>query len=255
MNLEIPLITPVSLKYYNKARIAKNDTYYRALDIRLCLEKISNDLLLQFFSSDEQTKWNKLTLHDKLKKAETFMDPDIVNNIINTKIIGNNGVHEGEEANLKPEDIQHSLNSIQEFSLEIFLAYFKKFGFFHPNDSWVPVIFSTLPPIYRVKILKKYFQYDKSIHIIDKLAMALLKSNMIEESYSFIKYCLENKYLNEYEYYNFLEKLNILEEKLDKLPISQNFVDSKKNFNNLLDSIPENERDSFAILVSMILNG
>lgn len=255
MNFEIPLITPVSLKYFNKSQIKENETYYRALDIRLCLEKICNDLLVQFIPDTEKEKWLKLTLHNKLISAKSFMDNNIITKLINTKLIGNSGVHDGEESNIKSIDIENSLISIQEFSLEIFLAYFKKFGFFEPGGSWVPVIFSTLPPIYRVKILKKYFQYDKSKLIIDKLSMALLKSNMIDESYDFIKSCLKNNYINEYDYYDFNEKLKLLEHSLDKLPISQNLIASKERFNTLINSIPENERDTFSIIVSLILNG
>lgn len=255
MNFEIPLITPVSLKYYNKAQIEEKETYYRALDIRLCLEKICTDLLIQFIPETKKEKWLKLSLHNKLIAAKSFMDNNIITKIINTKLVGNNGVHNGEESNIKSIDIENSLLSIQEFSLEIFLAYFKKFGFFKLDNSWVPVIFSTLPPIYRVKILKKYFNYDKSPLIIDKLSIALLKSNMIAESYDFIKYCLENNYIDEYAYYNFIEKLNLLENSLDKLPISKSLTESKQRFNMLINSIPENERDTFSILVSLILNG
>lgn len=68
----------MSLKYYNKAQVEEKETYYRALDIRLCLEKICTDLLIQFIPETKKEKWLKLSLHNNLINAKSFMDNNII---------------------------------------------------------------------------------------------------------------------------------------------------------------------------------
>jgi len=107
-------------------------------------------------------KWANFTLHNKIKACEEFMDATIVNRILMVKGLGNSGAHEGEEGDYTPKDIKKSLEAIMLFSLEIFYSFFVKNGFGNfEQGSWVPTVFSTLPPIYRVKILKKYYNKKK----------------------------------------------------------------------------------------------
>lgn len=81
MCIDIPLITPLSMKYYNKASFKENETYYRALDIRLCLEKICDEIILEFVSSEAKKNWSKYTLHKKLESAKSFLDSAVIKEI------------------------------------------------------------------------------------------------------------------------------------------------------------------------------
>ncbi len=61
------------MKYYNKASHKENETYYRALDIRLCLEKICDEMILELVSSEAKENWSKYKLHKKLEAAKSFL--------------------------------------------------------------------------------------------------------------------------------------------------------------------------------------
>lgn len=77
---------------------------------------------------------------------------------------------------------------IREFSLRIFYAYFEKYGFGYTKNSWMPTVFSTLPPMYRVGILEKYYNNcDKSVFVIDKLSKAYLKSGKEQKARTFLR--------------------------------------------------------------------
>lgn len=166
------------------------------------------------------------------------------------------GVHEGEEGNYTEKDIVDSLNSIKDFSLEIFYVYFEKNGFSGNKRTWVPTVFSTLPPIYRVKILVKYYNNcDRSIFVVNKLSKAYLKAELEKEVRQFLLHCYEKKEITAEGYEELENDILLLKNNISRLPIAMDLDVSKKNFNLLLPSIEENERDSFICLMSIILNG
>lgn len=255
-NITIPLVSPLSRKYYNYASNKDGHKHHRAEDIRICLEKVCDQIIYVFVSEQDKEKWKKYKLHNKLGSSRNFLDKKIVDKLISAKVLGNIGVHEGEEGNYTVEEIEESLNIVREFSLEVFYAYFKKNGFNHQNESWMPTVFSVLPPIYRVEILEKYYNNcDKSPFVIDKLSKAYLKNGSIEEANEFLKNCYEENEIT-FELYEVLfNDIQMLNKSISFLPISKDLETSKKNFNKLLLSIEENERDTFIYLMSMILNG
>lgn len=104
-------------------------------------------------------------------------------------------------------------------------------------------------------ILSKYYDANPSYFVIDKLSKAYLKSNMKEDAYAFLIKCYNNEQLQEFELERLKEDLKLLEPYLNKFSIARNLDDAEKNFLKLLPSIKEDERDSFVILVSMILTG
>lgn len=205
---------------------------------------------------DTKRKWKDYKLHNKIEACKEFMNPIIVDDLLNAKGIGNMGVHDGEEGNYSSQDIDKSLEAITTFSLEIVFSYFLINGFGnYQHNSWIPTVFSTLPPIYRVMILSKYYNANPSYFVIDKLSKAYLKSNMKEDAYAFLIKCYNNEQLQEFELERLKEDLKLLEPYLNKFSIARNLDDAEKNFLKLLPSIKEDERDSFVILVSMILTG
>jgi len=253
MELEIPLIVPMAKKYFDKAN-DNNDLYYRVLDVRLCLEKIADSMIFEFVTDKTQEEWHNYSLHQKLSSSKEFLDTKIVDDLIFAKRVGNSGIHKGEETEVSDTEIELSLLAVSNFSIEIFIAYFKKYGFHNKGDStWVPTILSTLPPNYRILILEKYFYFDNSVLVIDKLAMAYLKNDMIEQCIKFIMNCYKDELISGYEYSELIEKMRLLKSNSHNFSIAKNLEMSKKNFENLMDIIPENQRGKFGILVSMIL--
>jgi hypothetical protein len=254
MEFEIPLIIPMATKYFDKAKDNNKDLYYRVLDIRLCLEKIADSMIFEFVTDKTQEEWHNYSLHKKLLASKEFLDAKIVDDLIFAKRVGNSGVHKGEETEVSDSEIELSLLAVSNFSIEIFVAYFKKYGFHNKGDSaWVPTILSTLPPSYRIRILEQYFDFDNSVLVIDKLAMAYLKNDMVEQCVKFIMNCYKDELISGYQYSELIEKMKLLKENLHKFSIAKNLEMSKENFENLMDIIPENQRGKFGILVSMIL--
>ena len=77
----------------------------------------------------------------------------------------------------------------------------------------------------------------------------------VQDAYAFLIKCYNNEQLQEFELERLKEDLKLLEPYLNKFSIARNLDDAEKNFLKLLPSIKEDERDSFVILVSMILTG
>ena len=86
MNMDMPLISPVSRKYYNYAREKENRKHYRVEDIRICIEYICDEIIFEFVSEEDQKKWKNYDLHSKLVSAKQFMNSNIVNRLIKAKI-------------------------------------------------------------------------------------------------------------------------------------------------------------------------
>lgn len=255
-NILIPLISPLSRKYYEYASDQTERKHHRAEDVRICLEYVCDQIVFIFVSDSEKQKWNNYDLHDKLNASKSFIDKQAVNKVIKAKIIGNKGVHQGEEGKYSSDDIDQCIEDIRKYSLEIFYSFFKTNGFDGENSSWVPTVFSTLPPIYRVEILEKYYtNCCQSLFVIDKLAKAYLKNGQADKAREFLWKCFAKKELTDEQFQIFDNDISLLERNFSKLPIAKNLEIAKKNFNSVLVVIPENERDSFICLMSMILNG
>lgn len=256
MDMNLPLISPLSRKYYQYASEVEERIHHRAIDIRVCLENVCDSIVIQLVSHQTNIKWKNFKLHNKIEASKEFMDSTIVDKVLKAKVVGNNGAHEGEEGKYTSQDIDDSLEAIKLFSLEIFYSFFVKNGFGDlKNGSWVPAVFSTLPPIYRVTILKKYYINNPSPFVIDKLSKAYLKSGKKKEGLDFLDICWKKKEINKEQLEILKYNLDLLEQSFDRLKVANNLEEAKENFNRLLPAIKESERDVFVCLVSMILTG
>lgn len=251
-----PLITPLARKYYDYATNEQNRKHYRAADIRICLEKICDEILIDMVLEEDRKKWRKYKLHNKLEAAHKCLhDKKVVDKIIEAKVMGNKGVHDGEEGNYDEKDIDEAMEAIKDFSLEVFHSYFITNGFNAQKESWLPTVFSTLPPVYRVRILEKYYQEDNSTFVIDKLSKAYVKDRRGEYAKEYLKKCHKKGELDDFQYELFMRDVDLLGAQLHRLPIANNLENARKNFNNLLPAISQKQRDGFVYLVSSILNG
>ena len=256
MGIILPLISPLSRKYYLYASDAEGKIHHKALDIRLCLECVCNEIVYQFVSHETQQRWKRFSLHEKIEATKEFMNTEVVNGLLNAKGIGNKGAHDGEEGQYSSQDIIDAQEAIKKFSLEIFCSYFVKNGFENlQNGTWIPTVFSTLPPTYRVTILHKYYNHVPSPFVIDKLSKAYLKSGNKNEGINFLSECLNKKQISYAQFDRLQYDLDLLDKYYDKLPIANNLEIAKENFNRLLPAIEEDNRDVFICLVSMVLNG
>ena len=109
MNIEMPLISPLSRKYFNYAQEKENRKHYRAEDIRICIEYICDEIVYEFVSETDKRKWIDYNLHDKLMASKQFMDKSVVNGLVKAKTVGNKGVHKGEEGKYTDANIEKQL--------------------------------------------------------------------------------------------------------------------------------------------------
>lgn len=259
---QVPLLIPMANTYFEKIGKKENETYYRAIDLRLCLENICDKYIYEFIDDNDKQEWDKrgTTLRKKLDISKKYLDEDIVTALIDAKNCGNKGAHEGAEAIFKETEFEIAQNSIFDFSIEMLVFYFKKYGYAKLDNkgSWIPYVFSTLPPLYRVKVLRKYFETNPEPIVIEKLAMAYTKSKCIKEMKEFLDLCLSNGNINKHQYNSLIKEMKQIEENLENFPIAKNMKEAKENFITACNTISQSEnlhQEPFILLMSLIFYG
>lgn len=153
----LPLLPETSLPYFEDAQ-SGNKLYLRAISIRSCLENIVDTVFVQLIDFDKDCtlkQWEKKDLNDKLNILKSFFPSEINTEIHRIRQIGNRGAHQKGHDSLTTQDVEDALNNLSRVCEWTILSYFKKHGF--NQDSWMPTIFSTLQPIYRIRILEDLF--------------------------------------------------------------------------------------------------
>lgn len=257
---EVPLIVPMASKYFEKIDNKNVDKYYRAVDLRICLEKICDEFIYKFIEENDKIGWAKNNLYNKLFICEEYLDKKCIDALMNAKNIGNTGAHEGEEGDYTEQQFIEAKKAIFDFSLEVLAFYLRKYGYANLENggSWIPYFFSTLPPLYRVKVLRKYFEFNKEGIVIEKLAMAYTKAGKHEEMIAFLDECLTKKYINNIQHESLLDEMKQIEGSLSKLPIAKTMQDAKKNFNYACTQIApccDLHNEPFVLLMSLIFYG
>ena len=113
------------------------------------------------------------------------------------------------------------MDSLFDMLAFLLIEYFEKYEFGSRSD--VMRVFSILPPIIRYKVLKfLYKKYPNNIHIIDRLAMAIVKAYSIEEANSWVE---QEK--------NRLVKLNSMSETFKNDIVKQLGLESEEILQNL----------------------
>lgn len=153
----LPLLPKTSLSYYQDAESA-NKLYLRATSIRSCLENIVDTVfvhLVDFENDCTAKQWEKKTLNNKLIMLKRFFPEDINTKIHSIRQLGNKGAHQKGHSSLTDESVDETLKILSRVCEWTIFSYFQKNGFNH--DSWMPTIFSTLQPAYRIRILEDLF--------------------------------------------------------------------------------------------------
>lgn len=150
-----PLLPPTALEYYIDGS-SDNSLYLKATSIRSCLENIVETIFVHIVDNQEKNDWQRKTLFEKIKFIEDFFPQPIRKKLHNIRKTGNKGTHQSLHKELDKEKIDLSLQDLSQICEWTLLAYFKKHGFIsHP---WIPTVFSTLPPIYRIRILENLLE-------------------------------------------------------------------------------------------------
>lgn len=128
---QVPLLIPMASTYFDKIGKKENETYYRAIDLRLCLENICDKYIYEFIDGNDKLEWSKrsTTLRKKLDISKKYLDENIINALIEAKNCGNKGAHKGAEAAFDEIEFENAQNTIFDFSLEMLVFFFKKYGY------------------------------------------------------------------------------------------------------------------------------
>lgn len=287
----LPLLPKSALEYFNDIEDS-NKLYLKATSIRTCLENIVDTIFIHIINDDiniNTKKWEKEDLYKKLNLLDAFFSKSKQRQLHSIRKIGNKGTHPKLHKMLEEQDIKASLNSLSKLCEWTILSYFQKHGF--KVNTWLPTIFSTLQPIYRIRILEPYFhslkfenkdfikhlekiQYntdnfiftkiedvtdkekelDEIILIIDKLSMAYLKNREYDKSINFIKTCFKKNKINERFKNEMIDKLNMLWNEIDNLPISNNIQDTKEHFDEIMKVVKKEEETLFITLFTAVVS-
>ena len=231
-----PMVPEELLDEYNDIMNNELRTVLRANSIRRYLEGIielfiKNNILNNMRIS--QNDWDKKDLFNKIKIIGQYYDCEIKNKFHQIRIVGNKGSHFG--SNVGEEEINKSILIINNIFEYLIIEYFKRHTF--GTEAPVLTLLSALPPRSRVKIIEEVRKDDEfNEWTIDKLSMAYLKNGDIVKSKEFLKECLDKNYIDEEQYMEYIWKINILYDNIDKFDISKNILDTKRIANLLIKS-------------------
>lgn len=156
-----PLLPDTALEYFRDSSEISYKSYLRATSLRVCLENIVETVFIYIAeNAEDKEAWLKKKLFNKIKTLENYFPEDIINRLHNIRKIGNSGAHQSNHNELDNEDINLALVDLSKVCEWTITSYFKKYGF--NVDSWVPTVLSTLPPIYRIRILEDVFSYNET---------------------------------------------------------------------------------------------
>ena len=147
-----PLMPEVALEYFLDGE-SSNRLYLRATSIRNCLENIVDTIFVHILNDEQRKGWEKKNLFSRLSTLNDFFSDERSKQIHSIRKIGNKGAHQSGHKELKEEDINLSLNDLSLLCEWTIAAYFVKNGF--TEHPWIPTVFSTLPPIYRIRTLEE----------------------------------------------------------------------------------------------------
>jgi len=255
VNQTQPLLPKDALAYFDDSSDIENRLYFRAVAVRSCLENVMDSVFTHLIPENNipLSSWSKYDLNGKIKAMRGFFSDDVVESLHRLRILGNHGAHQKYHTELKQADILEALPALGAVCEQAIFSYFRKHGFV--AHRWLPTIFSTLKPSYRVSILERLFVEQKTLFIVDKLAMAYVKNNQFFESIKFIEDCYKSKILGSLQKDDLIEKMEMISKALPYLPIARNLADSKKNFEAVAATVSEDERSLFLTFLSAVLAG
>lgn len=198
------------------------------------------------------SKLDEYNLNNKIQAIGKYYDKDIKQKFDELRKIGNEGSHYGNE--VSDEDLKKGINIATRIFEMVFIKYFKDC----PIGSQKPVMsmLSILPPIHRVFILEALWENgQKNDVVIDKLSMAYLKSGKYNKSLEFLENLKNDGSLSQVKYGTFVEKINILNDNLHKMPISKNVFDVKKFFSSILKNSEYTEYQEFIKIFLVLVSG
>lgn len=256
LDRKIPLLIPAEIiEDYSEVTDQNMRAKTRATSLRRCLEgSIKLFYREKMINSKYVTpeKWDEYNLFDQINLIGKHFDKKIESKFHEVRKLGNAGGHF--DSDVDSDEVNKLVIVINEILEDLLVKYFEvnKFG----SERGVMTILSSLPPIHRVKILERVRANDKgNEYLIDKLSMAYLKSGDYNKSLHFLKELRDKNIIDENQYIIFIDKINILNNSLDKFDISNNIIDTARIFQILSTDVGAKEYEEFMHIFSVLVNG
>lgn len=297
-----PLMPQRAFDYYLDERDASR-LYQKAVSIRNCLENLFRTVLVHLVDPKDGGAVRTAKLSRRIDLLKHFFPQDVIDSLHRIRKLGNDGAHEENHKKLSSERIRTGLRDLGLVCEWTILTYFKKHGL--RSNAWVATLFSTLPPVYRVRILKQLVaantleqaqvfaqqeitrkwnerrdqesiirfsqglpfndqmpeetedetKISNFLLIIDKLAKALVKNHQFDEGFQFIHDMHEQGWMTDANAAYTLSDLQSLQANLHRFPIATTLEEARRNLQQVLPLIAEEESALFTTLFSAIVLG
>lgn len=252
--IEQPLLPQTALSYFDDA-ITQKKPYLRLAGLRNCLENIVDTFFISVIDEKkfDVTKWNATNLHNKIDHLGSAFSPEIADSLHRLRKIGNRGAHHRDHAELDTFEIDVAIQELSKICEAAILAYIRKNGF--EGSPWLPTVFSTLPPVYRVRVLEPLYSEQKSTLLLDKLAMAYLKAGDYNKSISFIEQCFTTREIDQETRDEMVTKIDMLRESLPYLSVAHDMKGAAQNLREVLRVVEEKDMTLFITMVTALVAG
>lgn len=297
-----PLMPQKALDYYLDERDASR-LYQKAVSIRNCLENLFRTVLVHLMGPEDRRAARTPSLASRINRLKDFFPQDVIDSLHGIRDLGNDGAHEENHEKLSNERIRAGLRDLGLVCEWTILTYFKKHGL--RSKAWVATLFSTLPPVYRIRILKQLvaantleqaqvFAQQEFIRewnerrdqenlirfrqglpfneqtpeetegeakisnfllIMNKLAVALVKNRQFDEGFQFVHDMHEQGWMTDANATYTLRELQSLQANLHRFPIATTLEEARRNLQEVLPLIAEEESALFTTLFSAIVLG
>ncbi|UFQ01714.1 hypothetical protein [Pseudomonas fitomaticsae] len=147
----LPLMPKSALVYYLDEKQSPIP-YQKVASIRSCLENIVETIFVHIVEPVDKAKWRRGDLNIRIGLLSHFFSADVIDRLHSIRLLGNDGAHQAKHAALTDERIGDGLSALSVLCEWAILTYIKKHGLM--STDWLATVLSTLPPVYRVRILE-----------------------------------------------------------------------------------------------------
>ena len=223
--------------------------------VEMIIDVFLSDFLINEVGEKEYGKMSLFSKIEKIKNSKCF-DVSIGLIMDEIRVKGNSGAHYNQDLPTDYETKETVFQCLRIFDL-LLVDWFQKNGFDKTRKT--AVIFSTLLPSTRVRVLKHFCKeenivssYDKAI--FHKLLLAHVKNHEVKTAKELLERAKNSEKINDEEYFSELESIEVIAKKMtDSLPVAKNLSDSKRNFSEVVNSLSEQDKSLNSGLIEIIV--
>lgn len=217
------------------------------------------EMMIDLFLSKEvkcaigEEDFYKLTLSEKIKGIKPFFSEQIIDSLQLIRNFGNKAAHYNPNVKIRETDVK----KIVEKALTLFdllLVNLLKDGGYEKTE-YTPKIFSTFLPSIRCRVLNAIVDLNSvcckddigdrtDILMVHKLLLAYVKNGERKKAINVIKKLKKKNSLNSKWYSRFKKAIDVMDENVKKniLPIPRNIHDCKRNFDDVMKDLSDEEK-------------